>query len=139
MPLLRKKIRHDLNAFYSLSETCDGTLLICPMTGKVAGDPAQDVTIVDGLGGLSRDQKNLVLIFLYEHFAGFQAQGLVPADGEKLRRLGSSFVSFTNAALLYRTIIEMKANAHRVFGTTFTAKYVDFVLRHDQATSFSPL
>jgi hypothetical protein len=81
----------------------------------------------------------LVLILLYEHFPGLQAQRLVPADREKLGRLSSSLVSFTNTALLYRTIIEMKANAHRVFGTTFTAKYVDFVLRHDQATSFSPL
>jgi hypothetical protein len=81
----------------------------------------------------------LVLIFLYEHFPSLKAQGLVAADGEKLGRLGSSFVSFSNTALLYWTIIEMKANPHRVFGTTFTAKYVDFVLRHDQATSFSPL
>jgi hypothetical protein len=81
----------------------------------------------------------LIVILLYEHFPGLQAQGLVPTNGEKLGRLGSSFVSFANTALLYRTIIEMKANTHRVFGTTFTAEYVDFVLRHDQATSFSPL
>jgi hypothetical protein len=81
----------------------------------------------------------LVLIFLYEHSPGLQAQGFVPANGEKLGRLGSSPVSFTNTALISRTIIEMKANAHRVFGTTFTAKYVDFVLRHGQATSLQPL
>jgi hypothetical protein len=81
----------------------------------------------------------LILIFLYEHFPGLQAQGLVAAYGEKLGRLGSSFVSFTDTSLLDRTIIKMKADAHWVFGTTFTAKHVDFVLRHDQATSFSPL
>jgi hypothetical protein len=80
----------------------------------------------------SRYQENLVLILLYKHLPGLQAQSLVPANGEKLGRLGSSFVSLTDAALIGRTIIEVKPNTHRVFGTTFTAKYVDFVLRHDQ-------
>jgi hypothetical protein len=61
----------------------------------------------------------------------------MPADGEKLGRLGSSFVSLTNTALIGRTIIEVKTNTHGVFGATLTAKYVDFVLRHDPTTSFS--
>jgi hypothetical protein len=63
----------------------------------------------------------------------------VPADGEELGRLASPLVSFTDAALIGRTIIEMKPNAHGMFGTTFTAKYVDFVLRHDETTSLLPL
>jgi hypothetical protein len=78
----------------------------------------------------------LVLILLYKHLPGLQAQSLVTANGQKLRRLASSFVSLTNTALVGRTIIEVKTNTHRVFGTTFAAKYVDFILRHDQATSF---
>jgi hypothetical protein len=63
----------------------------------------------------------------------------VAANGEKLGRLVSSLVSFTDTALIGRTIIEVKPNTHRMFGTTFTAKYVDFILRHDETTSFSPL
>ena len=34
---------------------------------------------------------------------------------------------------------EVQANTHWMFGTTFTAQYVDFILRHDETTSFSPL
>jgi hypothetical protein len=63
----------------------------------------------------------------------------VAANGEKLGRLVSSLVSFTNTALIGWTVIEVKPNTHRMFGTTFTAKYVDFILRHDETTSFSPL
>jgi hypothetical protein len=63
----------------------------------------------------------------------------VAADGEKLGRLVSSLVSFTDAALIGWTVIEVKPNTHRMFGTTLTAKYVDFILRHDETTSFSPL
>jgi hypothetical protein len=55
----------------------------------------------------------------------------MPANGEELGRLASSLVGFTDAAFIGRTVIEMKPNTHGMFGTTFTAKYVDFVLRHD--------
>jgi hypothetical protein len=85
-----------------------------------------------------RDQKDLVLILLYKHFPGFEAQCFVPANCEELRRLVSSLVSFTDTALIGRTIIEVKPNTHGMFGTTLTAKYVDFVLRHDKTTSLSP-
>jgi hypothetical protein len=83
-----------------------------------------------------RDQKDLVLILLYKHFPGFEAQCFVPANCEELRRLVSSLVSFTDTALIGRTIIEVKPNAHWMFGTTFTAKYVDFVLRHEKLPPF---
>jgi hypothetical protein len=63
----------------------------------------------------------------------------VAANGEKLGRLVSSLVSFTDTALIGWTVIEVKANTHRMFGTTLTAKHVDFILRHDETTSFSPL
>jgi hypothetical protein len=63
----------------------------------------------------------------------------VAANGEKLGRLVSSLVSFTDTALIGWTVVEVKPNTHRMFGTTFTAKYVDFILRHDETTSFSPL
>jgi hypothetical protein len=61
------------------------------------------------------------------------------ANGEKLRRLVSSLVSFTDTSLIGWTVIEVQANTHWMFGTTFTAQYVDFILRHDETTSFSPL
>jgi hypothetical protein len=82
-----------------------------------------------------RDQKDLVLILLYKHFPGFEAQCFVPANCEELRRLVSSLVSFTDTALIGRTVVEVKPNTHRMFGATFTAKYVNFVLRHDKTTS----
>jgi hypothetical protein len=62
----------------------------------------------------------------------------VSTNREKLGRLASSLVSFTDAALIGRTVIEVQPNTHRMFGTTFTAKYVDLILRHDKTTSFSP-
>jgi hypothetical protein len=118
-----------------MSDSCNAGMMLCPASGKLSAKDAGGIVAKQ----LTWNQKNLILIFLHEHFPGLQAQGLVPADGEKLGRLGSSFVSFTYTAFLLGTIIEMKANAHRVFGTTLTAKYVDLVLRHGQATSFSIL
>jgi hypothetical protein len=86
----------------------------------------------------ARDQEDLVLILLYKHLPCLQAQRFVPANRKKLGRLISSLVSFTDTALIGRTIIEVKPNTHGMFGTTLTAKYVDFVLRHDKTTSLSP-
>jgi hypothetical protein len=82
-----------------------------------------------------RNQKDLILILLYKHFAGLEAQCFVPANCEKLGRLVSSLVSFTDTALIGRTVVKVKPNTHGMFGATFTAKYVNFVLRHDKTTS----
>jgi hypothetical protein len=135
MPRLRAtNVPRTEEACKVLSKNCDGTALPCPIIGKIQESNSEMVVVVRVCSS-PRDQKDLVLILLYKHFPGLKAQRLVPANREELGRLASSLVTFTDTALIGRTVIEVKPNPHRMFGATFTAKYVNFVLRHDKTTS----